>query len=54
MTYAGALNVNIYIKRDFAPLAQRVASIVTILNQASNIFSGARANLAGDLPKTVR
>ena len=51
MTYAGALNVNIYIKRDFAPLAQRVGSIVAILNQASNLFAAARANLAGDLPK---
>jgi uncharacterized protein (DUF885 family) len=51
MNYAGALNVNIYIKRDFAPLAQRVGSIVSILNQASNLFVAARANLAGDLPK---
>ena len=51
MTYAGALNVNIYIKRDFAPLAQRVGSIVAILNQASNLFVAARANLAGELPK---
>jgi uncharacterized protein (DUF885 family) len=51
MTYAGALNVNIYIKRGFAPLAQRVGSIVAILNQASNLFAAARANLAGDLPK---
>lgn len=51
MTYAGALNVNIYIKRDFAPLAQRVQSIVAILNQAPNLFAAAKANLAGDLAK---
>ena len=51
MTYAGALNVNIYIKRDFAPLAQRVQSIVAILNQASNLIAAAKANLAGELAK---
>jgi uncharacterized protein (DUF885 family) len=51
MTYAGALNVNIYIKRDFAPLAQRVGSIVAILNQASNLFAAAKANLAGEQAK---
>ena len=51
MTYAGALNVNIYIKRDFAPLAERVRSIVAILDQAPNLFAAAKANLAGELPK---
>jgi uncharacterized protein (DUF885 family) len=51
MTYAGALNVNIYIKRDFAPLPERVKSIVAILHQAAHMFATARANLAGDLPQ---
>lgn len=51
MTYAGSLNVNIYIKRDFAPLPQRVGSIIAILNQASNLFAAARANLVGNLPR---
>src|SRR6185436_16761013 len=45
MTYAGALNVNIYIKREFAPLAQRVRSVVAILNEAPTIFAAARTNL---------
>lgn len=45
MTYAGALDVNIYIKRDFAPLEQRIGSITAILRQAPKIFSDARANL---------
>lgn len=45
MTYAGALNVNIYVKRDFAPLAQRVRSIISILGQASNLVVAAKANL---------
>src|SRR5688572_20019499 len=51
MTYAGALNVNIYIKRDFAPLPQRVKSIITILQQAPKLTAAARANLATDLAR---
>jgi uncharacterized protein (DUF885 family) len=51
MTYAGALNVNIYIKRDFAPLAQRVQSLVAILDQAPRVMAAARANLLAELPK---
>ncbi len=51
MTYAGALNVNIYIKRTFAPLPQRVGSILAILDQGSNLLATARANLAGELPR---
>lgn len=51
MTYAGALDVNIYIKRDFAPLEQRVGSLVAILRQAPKIFSDARANLEPSLAR---
>src|ERR1017187_1696544 len=51
MTYAGALDVNIYIKRNFAPLEERVRSVVAILSQASRIFSAAQANLAEKLPR---
>src|ERR1039457_6094562 len=51
MTYAGAPDVNIYIKRNFAPLEERVRSIVAILNQAPQIMSAARANLAESLPR---
>jgi Bacterial protein of unknown function (DUF885) len=51
MTYAGALNVNIYIKRNFAPLEDRVRSIIAILNQAPQIISAAKANLAESLPR---
>lgn len=51
MTYAGALDVNIYIKRNFAPLPQRVRSIIAILNQAANMMAAARANLADALPR---
>jgi len=45
MTYAGALDVSVYIKRDFAPLEQRAASIIAILRQAPSVFAAARANL---------
>lgn len=51
MTYAGALDVNIYIKRDFAPLPERVLSLTKILEQAPAIFAAARANLASTLPR---
>jgi uncharacterized protein (DUF885 family) len=51
MTYAGALNVNIYIKRDFKPLEDRVRDIVTIEDQAANIMTAAKTNLGLSLPK---
>jgi uncharacterized protein (DUF885 family) len=51
MTYAGVLDVNIYIKRDFAPLSQRVGSLTAVLNQAPNIIAAAKANLEQSLPK---
>jgi uncharacterized protein (DUF885 family) len=51
MTYAGAIDVNIYIKRDFAPLPDRVRSVIAILNQTSNVMAAARANLADSLPR---
>jgi uncharacterized protein (DUF885 family) len=51
MTYAGVLDVNIYIKRDFAPLEDRVRSIIAILNQAPNIIAAGRANLTEALPR---
>ncbi|MGZ5025384.1 MAG: DUF885 family protein, partial [Chthoniobacterales bacterium] len=38
MTYAQAPDVNIYIKRDFAPLTDRVKSIIAIENQTPNIL----------------
>jgi len=51
MTYAGVLDVNIYIKRNFAPLEDRVRSIIGILNQASNVMAAARTNLVEALPQ---
>ncbi len=51
MTYARALDVNVYIKRNFAPLEDRVRSIIAIENQMPNIFIAAKTNLAAVLPQ---
>ena len=51
MTYLAWSDVNIYIKRNFAPIETRVNSIIAIENEAPKIFSAARANLAESLPK---
>src|ERR1041384_7317040 len=51
MTYAGALDVNIYIKRNFAPLEDRVRSIIVILNEVSDLTTAAKANLVDSLPR---
>jgi len=51
MTYAGALDVSIYIKRNFAPLEERVKSIIAIEKNAPNVFTAAKANLKDTLAK---
>jgi uncharacterized protein (DUF885 family) len=51
MTYASALDVSGYIKRDFAPLPQRVRAIIAILNEAPKVMAAGRANLQDILPK---
>ena len=51
MTYAQALDVNVYIKRNFAPLEDRVRSIIAIENQTPNIMIAAKTNLSPILPK---
>lgn len=51
MTYSSVLDVNIYIKRNFAPLEDRIRSITAILNQAPKIIAAARANLDEALPR---
>jgi len=53
MIYAGALDVNTYIKRDFAPLEARVRSINAILQHAPDIFAAARANLEPALARPL-
>src|SRR5213593_1488658 len=51
MVYAGAADVNVYIKRNFAPLEDRVRSLVAIESQIPNILIAARTNLNEKLPK---
>jgi len=51
MTYAQALDVNVYLKRNFAPLEDRVRSIIAIENQTTNIVIAAKTNLAPVLPQ---
>ncbi len=51
MTYAGAMDVNLYVKRDFAPLEERVRYIIAVLEQAPATFAAARTNLDASLPR---
>jgi uncharacterized protein (DUF885 family) len=51
MTYAGLLDLNVYIKRNFAPLEDRVRSMIAILKQTPRMMEAARANLAEVLPR---
>ncbi len=49
MTYAGAFDVNIYAQRDFAPLPDRMRSIIAILQKAPQAMAAARQNLRDTL-----
>src|SRR5438045_7889285 len=51
MVYARAADVNVYIKRNFAPLEDRVRSLVAIESQIPNILIAARTNLNEKLPE---
>src|SRR6266516_3755981 len=51
MVYARAADVNVYLKRNFAPLEDRVRSIVAIESQVPNIVIAAKTNLGDVLPR---
>jgi uncharacterized protein (DUF885 family) len=51
MVYARAADVNVYIKRNFAPLEDRVRSLVAIESQVPNILTAARTNLNDVVPR---
>jgi uncharacterized protein (DUF885 family) len=51
MTYAGAFDVNIYAQRDFAPLPDRMRSIIAILQKAPQVMAAARQNLRDTLAR---
>ncbi len=53
MTYAAGPDVSIYLVRDFAPLAQRLRSVIARLDSAPRHFADARANLAPVLPRPL-
>jgi uncharacterized protein (DUF885 family) len=45
MTYASSIDVNIYVKRNFAPIEQQIKSIIAIENEAPKLYEAAKANL---------
>ena len=51
MIYARAADVNVYVQRNFAPLEDRVRSVIAIESQVPNILIAARTNLNEVLPK---
>src|SRR5947208_4338621 len=51
MVYVRAGDVNVYIKRNFAPLEDRVRSLIAIEPQIPNVLIAARTNLDDKLPK---
>jgi uncharacterized protein (DUF885 family) len=51
MTYAQAVDLNIYIKRNFAPLQERLKSIIAIEREVPRVLQAARQNLKRELPK---
>jgi len=51
IVYARAADVNVYIKRNFASLDDRVRSIIAIESQVPNIIIAAKTNLNPVLPK---
>lgn len=51
MVYARAADLNVYIKRNFAPLEDRAHSLVLVESQIPNIIIAAKTNLAPVLPR---
>lgn len=49
MTYAGSIDVNIYVKRNFAPIEQQIKSIIAIENEAPKFYEDAKVNLQDSL-----
>lgn len=51
MNYAGAVDVNLYIKRDFAPLVDRLRYVIAVEQKIPEVYAAAKANLEDSLPK---
>lgn len=51
MYYAGAADLNIYVKRDYAPLEQRIGYMISVEKQLPALFTAGKANLKDSIPK---
>ena len=51
MTYVGAIDVDLYAKRDFAPKPERLRSVIEVLRQMPAMMKAGRENLDAVLPK---
>ncbi len=51
LAFSGALDVSGYVKRTYAPLPQRVASLVTHLRQVPDVLAAARTLLQPRIPR---
>jgi uncharacterized protein (DUF885 family) len=51
MAYAGTIDVNTYIKRNYAPLQERLKYIITTENAIPGLLAAAKINLEDSLPK---
>jgi uncharacterized protein (DUF885 family) len=51
MTYVQAVDIDTYIKRDFAPLEERVGDIIAVERQFPALFANAKINLADSLAR---
>ncbi len=51
MTYAGAVDVSVYVKRNFAPLEERVKDLIQTEQSIPALFIAAKQNLDDSLPK---
>ncbi len=49
--YAAAIDVNVFARRRYAPIEDRVRSITAVENQATNIIIAAKTNLVDVLPR---
>lgn len=49
ITYAGALDLNIYIKRNYSPLEDRLKAVIATELEIPNLYIAAKANLADSL-----
>ncbi len=52
MAYTGAINLDAYIIRDYAPVVTRAAAVIKLCNGLPAYFAQARANLQLPIPRT--